>query len=91
MVLIYIILNSAILLESFACVYDYHFVSYDFNVLYCLFMQAVTATSTKKADLIFGEIQSQIKNKNITIDVKANSGSNVNLSLFFSLYVYLIP
>ena len=53
-------------------------------------MQAVTATSTKKADLIFGEIQSQIKNKNVTIDVKANSGSNVNLSLFF-LYVYLIP
>jgi hypothetical protein len=28
------------------------------------FMQAVTATSTKKANLIFGEIQSQIKNKN---------------------------
>ncbi|KAG8056520.1 hypothetical protein GUJ93_ZPchr0002g25145 [Zizania palustris] len=38
---------------------------------------AITATSTKKADLIFGEIQSQIKNKNITIDVKANSDSNV--------------
>jgi hypothetical protein len=42
-------------------------------------MQAVTATSTKKADLIIGEIQSQIKNKNITVDVKANSDSNVNL------------
>jgi voltage-dependent anion channel protein 2 len=40
-------------------------------------MQAITATSTKKADLIFGEIQSQIKNKNITVDVKANSDSNV--------------
>ncbi|KAL5206210.1 hypothetical protein ABZP36_034419 [Zizania latifolia] len=38
---------------------------------------AITATSTKKADLIFGEIQSQIKNKNITIDVKANSNSNI--------------
>ncbi|KAG8049609.1 hypothetical protein GUJ93_ZPchr0009g2451 [Zizania palustris] len=38
---------------------------------------AITATSTKKADLIFGEIQSQIKNKNITIDVKANSDSNI--------------
>ena len=87
MLLIHIILNSAILLESFAGVYYYHFISYDFNVLYCLFMQAVTATSTKKADLIFGEIQSQIKNKNVTVDVKANSGSNVNLSLFsFSMY-----
>ncbi|KAK3133164.1 hypothetical protein QOZ80_6AG0533200 [Eleusine coracana subsp. coracana] len=38
---------------------------------------AITATSTKKADLIIGEIQSQIKNKNITVDVKANSNSNV--------------
>ncbi|EMS51310.1 Mitochondrial outer membrane porin [Triticum urartu] len=38
---------------------------------------AITATSTKKADLILGEIQSQIKNKNITVDVKANSASNV--------------
>ncbi|KAL6599305.1 hypothetical protein ACP70R_045799 [Stipagrostis hirtigluma subsp. patula] len=38
---------------------------------------AITATSTKKADLIFGEIQSQIKNKNVTVDVKANSDSNV--------------
>jgi hypothetical protein len=50
------------------------------------FMQAVTASSTKKADLIFGEIQSQIKNKNITVDVKANSESNVNLSL----YMYIL-
>jgi voltage-dependent anion channel protein 2 len=40
-------------------------------------MQAITATSTKKADLITGEIQLQIKNKNITVDVKANSNSNV--------------
>jgi hypothetical protein len=49
-------------------------------------MQAVTASSTKKADLILGEIQSQIKNKNMTIDVKANSESNVNLSL----YMYIL-
>jgi hypothetical protein len=50
------------------------------------FMQAVTASSTKKADLIFGEIQSQIKNKNITVDVKANSESNVSLCL----YMYIL-
>ncbi|XP_066385246.1 mitochondrial outer membrane protein porin 1-like [Miscanthus floridulus] len=35
------------------------------ETFYCL--PAVTASGTKKADLIFGEIQSQIKNKNITI------------------------
>ncbi|XP_072966365.1 mitochondrial outer membrane protein porin 1 [Typha angustifolia] len=38
---------------------------------------AVTASGTKKNDLIFGEIQSQLKNKNITVDVKANSDSNL--------------
>ncbi|KAM0923145.1 hypothetical protein ACQ4PT_005707 [Festuca glaucescens] len=40
-------------------------------------VEAITATSTKKGDLILGEIQSQIKNKGITVDVKANSASNV--------------
>ncbi|XP_020242614.1 mitochondrial outer membrane protein porin 1-like [Asparagus officinalis] len=38
---------------------------------------AITASSTKKNDIIFGEIQSQLKNKNITVDVKANSESNL--------------
>ncbi|KAJ6803083.1 mitochondrial outer membrane protein porin 1-like [Iris pallida] len=38
---------------------------------------AITATGTKKTDLIFGEIQSQLKNKNVTVDVKTNSNSNV--------------
>ncbi|XP_051205451.2 mitochondrial outer membrane porin [Lolium perenne] len=40
-------------------------------------VEAITATSTKKGDLILGEIPSQIKNKGITVDVKANSASNV--------------
>ncbi|KAJ6812829.1 mitochondrial outer membrane protein porin 1-like [Iris pallida] len=38
---------------------------------------AITATGTKKTDLIFGEIQSQLRNKNVTVDVKANSDSTV--------------
>jgi hypothetical protein len=53
-------------------------------------MQAVTATSTKKADLIFSEIHSQIKNKNMTVDVKANSESNVNLSFSLCMYIYIL-
>jgi hypothetical protein len=50
-------------------------------------MQAITATSTKKGDLILGEIQSEIKNKGITVDVKGNSASNVHPSLSLSLYI----
>ncbi|WOK91319.1 mitochondrial outer membrane protein porin 1-like [Canna indica] len=42
---------------------------------------AITATGTRKNDLIFGEIVSQIKNKNITFDVKTNSNSNVTTTV----------
>ncbi|XP_038978990.1 mitochondrial outer membrane protein porin 1-like [Phoenix dactylifera] len=38
---------------------------------------AITASGTKKNEFIFGEIQSQLKNKNISVDVKANSDSNL--------------
>jgi hypothetical protein len=51
-------------------------------------MQAITASSTKKADLILGEIQTQIKNKGITVDVKANSASNVCPSPALCLCIY---
>ncbi|URE38970.1 membrane protein porin [Musa troglodytarum] len=40
-----------------------------------------TASGTRKNDLIFGEIQSQIKNNNITFDVKTNSDSNVTTTV----------
>lgn len=55
-------------------------------------LQAITASGTKKNELIFGEIQSQLKNKNITVDVKANSDSNVSClrseSIILLCYVY---
>nr|CAD1824224.1 unnamed protein product [Ananas comosus var. bracteatus] len=38
---------------------------------------AITASGTKKNDFMFGEIQSQLRNKNITVDVKASSDSNL--------------
>lgn len=38
---------------------------------------AITATGTKKNELILGEIQSQLKNKNVIVDVKANSDSTL--------------
>lgn len=43
-------------------------------------LQAITASGTKKSDLIFGEIQTQLKNKYVTVDVKANSDSSVSVS-----------
>ncbi|XP_062231994.1 mitochondrial outer membrane protein porin 2-like [Phragmites australis] len=38
---------------------------------------AITAAGTRKDEAIFSEIQSQLKNNNLTVDVKATSESNV--------------
>lgn len=38
---------------------------------------AITAAGTKRNEAILGEIQSQLKNKNVTVDVKANSDSSL--------------
>ncbi|XP_028554227.1 mitochondrial outer membrane porin-like [Dendrobium catenatum] len=38
---------------------------------------AIIASGTKKNNFLSGEIQSQLKNKNVTVDVIANSESNV--------------
>ncbi|KAL5230051.1 hypothetical protein ABZP36_028827 [Zizania latifolia] len=38
---------------------------------------AITLASTKKNEAIFSEIQSQLKKKNVTVDVKATSDSNL--------------
>ncbi|RWW57581.1 hypothetical protein BHE74_00035598, partial [Ensete ventricosum] len=40
---------------------------------------AISASGTKKNELILGELQSQLKNKNISFDVKATSDSKVEL------------
>ncbi|XP_074563982.1 mitochondrial outer membrane protein porin 1-like [Curcuma longa] len=42
---------------------------------------AITASGTRKNDLLLGEIHSQIKNKNIIFDVKTNSNSNVTTTI----------
>ncbi|KAK1282657.1 Mitochondrial outer membrane protein porin 1 [Acorus calamus] len=36
---------------------------------------AITSTGTKKGDITFGEIQTQLKNKNVTTDIKVNTDS----------------
>uniref|UniRef100_A0A6V7QPW0 Uncharacterized protein n=1 Tax=Ananas comosus var. bracteatus TaxID=296719 RepID=A0A6V7QPW0_ANACO len=38
---------------------------------------AITASGTKQNDLILGEIHSQLRNKNIAVDIKANSDANL--------------
>jgi voltage-dependent anion channel protein 2 len=42
---------------------------------------AITATGTKKNDFILGEIHSQIKNKNVTLDIKTSSSSSLTATV----------
>lgn len=44
--------------------------------------QALTTSSTKRNELIFGEIQSQIKSNNISVNLKATSESKVSRLYF---------
>jgi hypothetical protein len=46
------------------------------------FVQAITVAGTKKNEVVFSEIQSQLKGKKYTVDVKATSDSKV-VPLFF--------
>ncbi|KAK1307187.1 hypothetical protein QJS10_CPA10g00587 [Acorus calamus] len=38
---------------------------------------AITSTGTKKGDITFGEIQTQLKNTNVTTDIKVNTDSTL--------------
>ncbi|MCI25484.1 outer plastidial membrane protein porin-like, partial [Trifolium medium] len=38
---------------------------------------AITSTGTKKGELFLGDVNTQLKNKNITADVKVDTNSNI--------------
>lgn len=48
----------------------------------CLWMllQAITSSGTKKGELFVADVNTQLKNKNITTDVKVDTDSNVSSS-----------
>lgn len=57
-------------------------------MLFFSVLQAVVFCGTKKNELVFGEILSQIKNKSSTVDIRVNSDSNV---MYLSLSLSLPP
>ncbi|RWV82259.1 hypothetical protein GW17_00056254 [Ensete ventricosum] len=59
------------------------------NMIFMLcLLQAISASGTKKNELILGELQSQLKNKNISFDVKATSDSKVSCSYVELQYLH---
>ena len=42
--------------------------------------QAITSSGTKKGDLFIADVNTQLKNKNVTTDIKVDTNSNVSLS-----------
>ncbi|KAG9145692.1 hypothetical protein Leryth_022110 [Lithospermum erythrorhizon] len=47
---------------------------------------ALTSTGTKKGDLFLADVNTQLKNKNVTTDIKVDTSSNVSLNLFQTLF-----
>lgn len=41
------------------------------------YLQAITSSGTKKGDLFLADVNTQLKNKNITTDIKVDTSSNV--------------
>ena len=44
-----------------------------------LLLQAITASGTRKSELFLADVNTQLKNKNITTDIKVDTDSNVSL------------
>lgn len=61
-------------------VYDLHFVLCCLVLIFSfiILLQAITSSGIKKGDLLLGDISTQLKNKNITTDVKVDTNSNVS-------------
>ena len=68
-----------LLLQTFA---------YSLFISFCL--QAITSSGTKKGDLFLADVNTQLKNKNITTDIKVDTSSNVTyFSFTFCFIVFL--
>lgn len=48
----------------------------------CNALQAITSSGIKKGEVFLADVSSQLKNKNITTDVKVDTNSNVSLGCF---------
>lgn len=46
--------------------------------LYFIIAQAITSSGTKKGELFLADVNTQLKNKNITTDLKVDTASNVS-------------
>ncbi|XP_021742434.1 uncharacterized protein LOC110708574 isoform X1 [Chenopodium quinoa] len=42
------------------------------------FTKAITSTGAKKGELFFGDLSTQVKNINVTADIKVDTGSNLS-------------
>lgn len=63
-------------------------------LLSSLLLQAITSSGTKKGELLLADVSTQIKNNNITTDIKVDTNSRVSLFFFhilFCFYLSTIP
>lgn len=51
------------------------------KLTFCVLPQAITSSGTKKGDLFLADVNTQLKNKNITTDIKVDTNSNVSTAV----------
>jgi hypothetical protein len=55
-----------------------------------VYLQAITAAGTRLNESIFGELQTQLKTKNLTVDIKTNSESDVSRLCYTFFFLSLM-
>lgn len=51
--------------------------AFAYSLFISFYLQAITSSGTKKGDLFLADVNTQLKNKNITTDIKVDTSSNV--------------
>jgi myosin-crossreactive antigen len=54
------------------------------------FMQAITTSSTNKGEILVGDINTQLKHKNVTTDIKVDTDSNVSSVFLYLGFLFLL-
>lgn len=79
---LFILILMVIVSKVGDCIFDFNCVVYMLIII-----QAITSTGIKKGDAFLADVNSQLKNKNLTTDVKVDTNSNV--SIYFSFAILL--
>lgn len=51
------------------------------KIIFHVLLQVITSSGSKKGDLFLADVNTQLKNKNVTTDIKVDTNSNVSTAI----------